>query len=538
MRWIIPLLLLAAPALGAPPDRLVMPVTLYAEDLGLWSPERVDQAMTMADQYLDKCAIDLEWAPVRPLPPGADGDWEALWRTPRQEELVLLLRAPGDRRHYRLAGVANLWRVNGRWMGEGPWTDIALALAQEIGRGTLTRWPKPVGPSAGEAIAKARLALMFAVGMGWITLEPAVSDGHCEFLYKRFDKLRQKKAARPPQVTRLAEGQPVKVKGTPSAVLVADVPNRDAWQVLVRVADRWQMFTWLRGIGLRREPTEVPAAGDGLSLLRVGGASLLLSARPQGGVQATWAHTQPGRRKAFRPDRALEGCASLLAADSIRPGTDPKDNHPGVAAVVCPDRVLQLTPLPGDDERADALPPMTWATLTRWGPGRSRLVAGHADGVKVYEIWPGHPPRAVPTPPAVAALAAANPQAPIWQAIGAAPVQITPDTLHGPGGARPLGKGVTARFSPNQYKALRIQGQTAQVDGLYGARGGRAELPAGALWTTQVGDYGPMLWVLAPEEEGWRLSARAEAPPLPKLKIDLPRVKGTRRWIPPKAKAR
>jgi hypothetical protein len=543
MRALTLLLLLTGLSAAAPypqfvdQPRLTLPITLYSEDPNHWTTEQLNEALTLADTYLDRCGMDLEWGPVLPLRPGDAAAPQRLWRTDRAEEIVLRMRVANDRRHYKLAGLANLRRVRGRWMGDAPWGDLALAVALEIGRGTLKLWPRPTGADAGESIAKARLALIWAAAKGWITLEPAVAEDHCTFLRKRFMKLSKKppRAGQPQRTSPYHQrGRALRLPGPPTDLLIADVANRNAFSSAIRVGDSWHM----RGTNTRAS-RPLAAHGAGRALLRVGGTSLLLSENAQG-VHAAWWYPDPKRRKAFRPDRQLKDCSRVLAADVLRPPGDAEAGDPGTAIVVCPERIFQLTPLPKHPERSDALAPATWATLTRWGPGRTRLITGQAGGAKAWDLFMRAPAKAAPNQH-LRALSRARPQAPIWHAPGADPVQLAGTALHGlPGGPRPLGADAQVAFNPNLYRAVRLQPADAthravRVDALYEALPRTAKIKKDALWATHLGDYGPLLWALEPDGKRWRLRAPA-AGKMDRTRLRLPKKhRWPRKPIPAKA---
>lgn len=511
------------PAFASAP-RVRVAVSPYTQDPATWSAERVKEAMTLADAYLDACGIDLEPGPLQPLRPGDDRDLSRLWRTKRGEELVIVLRPEGDGRRYPLAGVASLWKYNGRWIGEAPWGPVTLALAQVIGGGKLKTWPPPSGEGSAEAMGKARLAMVWAAARGWVTLAPAVAEGHCEFLRKRFIDLgKQKQRAAwvgwpKPDEARLAAGWPLALPAAPTAMLASDVPNQDAYAIALRVGDVWRMAVARANGPPQLEERPLPARGEGLALVRVGGTSLLLSTLPEGGVYAQWWHASEARRAQFRLDRTLEGCSRVLVADALYPAEPSRgaDDDPGAAVVVCPERVFHLTPLPAHDERSDALVAARWATLTRWGPGRSLLLTGTEGGLRGLDLRPHAAPAEWKPPAAAEALWRARPLAPIWWAAGGDPVQLADGALHGlAGGPRPLGKDATAVFDPQAYRSVRARktpaGTELRLDGLYGGGATRATLPPGALWAVHRGGYAPHLWAVVPAAEGpgWRLVAPA-----------------------------
>ncbi|MBU0551298.1 hypothetical protein KKF91_12880 [Myxococcota bacterium] len=505
---IIALLITPAPA----EERLTLTVTPYAEDLHSWSPARVDEAMSLAAWYLKKCRIDLDWAPIKPLRPGDETDLTTLQRTNRHDELLLLLRAPGDRRAYALSGVANLRRVHGGWVAETAWTNTILALAEVLGRGKLKRWPSPEGADGEASRALAHLAMLYATAQGWITMAPAITEKHCAFLQRRLSHLSKQRPRQAGGRRPLSEKGPQAIHGltlprAPQALLMADVPARDAYQAAVKVAaTSWRLLTWYpHQVQLHKGVIEVP--GEGLALLRVGWMPLFIS-KNNDAVHITWAHVYARDLKQYRRGRRLKGCARLLAADVVQAGHDLPAQHPGVAMVVCDNRVYQITPLLSHDERVDTLPPMRWATITRWGPGRAQLIAAHPDGVGVYTLWPGHPPQRVKTPEAVAALAALA-DAPIWQGLGVEPVQLTPNVLRTPTTSRPLGDGARAWFSGHQQRALRLKatasGLSFRSDSLIGGASRQVTLPVGAIWAIQPGDVGPLLWALTLINGRWHL---------------------------------
>ncbi len=514
MRWLaaLPLYLLSAhaapyPSVGDAP-LLTVPVSPYTEDLTHWTPQRVREAVEVANLHLGKCAIRLVAGPLQSLPPGDVTQPQRLWRTDRPEELVVTLRSPGDARRYVMAGVATLRKQHGRWSGEAPWSDLVLALGQVVGGREMPSWPRPRDP---DAMGKAKLALAWAVVKGWITLDgPTVAEGHRGFLRKRVAKLRAKTAQRipKPRAWCTVGYRALKLK-QPTQLLVADVPKRDAFAAVARDGDTWALITAHRCRTYLE--ARYPAIGEGLALVRVGGAALLLE-QASTGVHARWLYFSPERgARAFRPPRRLVGCERVLAADALRP--ERGDEDPGTAVVVCPNRVLQLTPLPRHEERTDRIAHTDWATLTRRGPGRTRLLAGRAGKPWAYDLRL----RAAPTPerpdPRVTSLVAARPLAPVWHAPGAAPIQLTDDALHGlADGPRPVGAGARAWFSPQLYAVARVRGQSARVDRLYeGTPAKTMKRHAGTLWAAQSGDFGPVLWTLSPYGRGWRL-APARAP--------------------------
>ncbi len=515
--------------------RLSAPVSPYSEDPQRWTAERVSEALALADSYLDVCGIDLEPGPLLPLRPGSAARPQRLWRTDRANELVLVLRAEGDNRHYALHGIASLRKVDHRWLGEAPWAPVVLALAEVIGARRLKTWPSPTGETAATVMGEARVAMLWAAARGWITLAPAIDSGHCTFLREKFaalgkkpddarSKRRQPWSMRPMPTSVRA---PVRLPSAPTALLMADVPNSDAFALAFRVADTWRMATWTPDLR-RAAPKTAPlrADGEGVALVRVGGASLVVSTRPDGTVAAQWWHPDATRRGDFRADRTLKGCSRVLAVDALRPPARGPGGEadPGAALVVCPERVFQLAPLPAYRERDDAITRSTWATLTRWGPGRSRLLTGTADRLRAYDLNTRAPPRDVPASPAAVALWRAHPQGPVWWAPGADPIQVAKGALHGlPGGSRAVGEDAIIRVNPQSFRAVRVHtdptGRQARVDALYApypfekAAGGPVEatLPAGSPWATHLGDYGPLLWAVVPDGEGWAVVAPGPA---------------------------
>lgn len=518
MRTLMILVLAGLPALAAasPTPRLTLPVTPWTEDLAHWTPRRVDEAMRLADHYLDRCGIDVEASPVRALPPGDVTQDARLWRTDRPEELVVVMRAEGDARAYPLADVASLRKRGGRWIGEVAWKPLVLAVAQTVAQGKLPSWPAFEPRQGAEAMAQARLAMAWAAAKGWITFEPAVAEAHCAFLRGRLVKMTEAPAA-PPRVDAAAFRRRryalMQSEAAPAALLVADVPRRDAFAFAVRVGDAWQMST-LKDGGFTPHRGTLPAHGEGLALIQVGGARLLVSRRPDGAIHAAWWHPDARRRGEFRPDRVLEGCAEVQAADVMRPSERKGhgDADPGVALVVCRDRVFQLAPLRLYPERVDPLPPARWSTLTRWGPGRVHLLRGDAKALRGHDLLQAAAPAPLTPPAAARALHRARPDAPIWNALGAPPVQLAPDAVHGlPSGTRPLGEGAIARLQPQLYRVARLRpdgdGWEARVDALYADRPHRGRLPAGGQWATHQGDYGPLLWLLVRDGERWSAEA-------------------------------
>jgi hypothetical protein len=521
VRWTaLSLLVLAAPAAAAPyarfagETRLNLPVSIFVEAPAVWTSERVSQAFTLADRYMDRCAIDLEWSAPAPLRPGDVNRPERLFRTASGAELTVVLRGPGDARAYRLAGVANLWRAGGVWRGEAAWSPLVQGVAQLMGRGALPAWPRPTGPGAAEAESLARLALAWAVARGWATLAPAVAEGHCAFLRKRLKAMAAKRRPVRSISAYRVQGIPIPIDlgGTPTALLVADVPRRDAIAAAIRVGDRWQMSG--HALFGPRPAHGLPAVGRGRALVQVGGARLLLSERAEG-VHAAWWHPDPIRQESFRPPRWLAGCARVLAADALRPPESERGTgaDPGTAVVVCPDQVIQLTPLRDRAERVDPMPAARWATLTRWGPARARLMTGDGAQLRAAVLPLRGAPAWRPAAAQATKLHASRPSAPIWQAPAAAPVQLGAQAIHGLRAAPlPLGAGAHAQLNPQLYRVARVQpgaGRGLNVDGLYDGSRRAASLGPRDVWATHLGDYGPLVWVLRNEEGRWSLGAPA-----------------------------
>lgn len=521
MRALLTLALVGLPALAAasPTPRLTLPVTPWTEDLSHWTPRRVDEAMRLADHYLDRCGIDVDASPVRALPPGDVRQHARLWRTDRPEELVVVMRAEGDARAYPLADVASLRKRGGRWIGEVAWKPLVLAVAQTVAQGKLPSWPAFEPRQGAEAMAQARLAMAWAAAKGWITFEPAVAEAHCDFLRGRLLKMTQAKALDPAErVGKVPLSRWQLDPGVhPTALLVADVPNRDTLAFALRVGDRWIMANGRPG-GLEILGEPLPAQGEGLALVQVGGARLLVSRRADGAIHAAWWHPDARRRGEFRTDRVLAGCEATQAVDVMRPSERKGhgDADPGVALVVCRDRVFQLAPLPLYPERVDPLAPAAWSTLTRWGPGRVHLLRGGPKALRGYDLLQAAPPAPLKPPSAARDLHRARPAAPIWNALGAPPVQLAADALYGlPSGPRRLGRGAVARFQPQLYRVARLRpeagGWEARVDALYAYPVRKGQLPQGSLWALHQGDYGPLLWSLAPAGERWVLEAVGRA---------------------------
>ena len=515
---------------------LRLPITPYTSAPESWTEVRVDEAFQLAARHLARCAITLEWSPVQVLPPHDDRAPERLWRTPRPEELVLVFRGEDDDRYYRLAGVANLWRRSTRskphrrgWFGDAAWSDLVQALAQEIDHKALPHWPRPTGAGAADAIGKARLALMWAAARDWISMsDMTVSQGQCKRLRKLIVKARAE-PDRPVQPAPLpkgvAKGMRVPLSGPPTELLAADVPNRDAVTFAARVGNTWHLidaWTSRRKIAVQ---SKWPAAGRGLALLRVGGASLLLS-EANGGVHAAWLYPDKARRSRLRPDRQLKGCDRLLAADVLRPQA-PK--VPSRAVIVCPDRVYQLSPDPKVAERDDSIGKMAWATLTRRSPSNLRLLAAMGGAVSSRAIRSGEPPAAGTITTAETALFGERPTAPIWTFEAAHPAQLAPDAVYGlPGPPRPIGgEGTEIVFNPQLYRVARARrtkdALRVRLDALYDDASKSEQLPASAQWAMHRGDYAPSVWVLTPHKSRWWLrpiwpSPRAPRPRAPRPK--------------------
>ncbi len=460
-------------------------VSLYTDDPAHWTETRVTEAMELARRHLNQCRIELSWGAVETIGVAGEVDPEGLWRTEGDHEMVVVLRNPDDPREYRLAGVANLRRepvAGGRWYGEAPWGPLVQALAQTIDAKRLPSWPWPEGPGADGAMTKARLALAWAAAKGWVTVTGmTVAEGHCKTMRHNLSK---KLAQRVVYGTR-------RFGGRPSELLVTDVPNHDAFTFLVRDGKGWRLFD----LPYKGE-ARYPATGKGLALVRLGGATLLLAEAPGGGVEASWLYFDPKQKKRFRPDRVLKDCSGVLAARALRA-------TPGAAVVVCPERVLQLGPLPTGAERDDPLPARArWATLTPLEGGLRLL----ADGPRAFAVKLGQAPAPVTVDPRERELAKARPEAPIWTRPPAPPIQLGAGALHGlPSGPLALGAGVHSVVDPHRLVVLRVSSNGLRADALYHRASARQALPPGSLWAAHGGSYGPAAWVLVPRDGRWWL---------------------------------
>jgi len=342
------------------------------------------------------------------------------------------------------------------------------------------------------------LALLWAVAMGWVTLDgPTIAAGHCGVLRERFGRLAKRWRPR----VRRRWWNPVAslvARGSIRQVLASDVPGLNALKLAVRASDQWFFYSLPRTWPV----ITTPAVGPAAAVVQVGGSVLLLSYLPAGGVEARWLHATR-RPDQLRPTRRLAGCERVLAADALRrPITD--DGDAGTAIVVCERAVHQLTPFARHGERRDELSRASWATLSRWGPRRSLLLRHGPSGLEVHDLRLRERPARGRPGAAARALATAHPKAPIWQGPGADPVQLGELALRGlPGGPRALGRGVEARFSPQLYRAARATEDVVRVDAAYEAHGASSKRPRGAFLVTHPGEYGPFAWTLAREGRRW-----------------------------------
>ena len=170
------------------------------------------------------------------------------------------------------------------------------------------------------------------------------------------------------------------------------------------------------------------------------------------------------------------------------------DADPGTALIVCPNRVFQLTPLFDHTETSDTIPATAWATLTRWGPGRTRLITQD----HVFDVRVRDEPELVKADPRIPTLRRAR-RGPIWHAPGSEPVQLDAHFLYGVGQPRPLGDGATAVFNAQMYRMARVHQQQIYTDDLYGPHHQKQTMIPKALWATHMGDHAPMVWLLEPK---------------------------------------
>ncbi len=512
------LLLLPAPyaeLAEAPPLRMIVSPATEAPEL--WTQERITEAADFARGHLARCNIKLEVGPLKVLMPGDESDPTRLWRTPHMEEFAVVLRDPDDRRLYAMAGVADLRRSplgKRRWLGQAPWSKLVMALAQILGAEALPSWPEPKGAGSRQAMSLAQLAMAFALARGWLNMnDMTIPQAHCERMRGRLKKLNDAPRARlraPPDALR-GRGLRLETGATPLELLLADVPNRDAITLAIRDRRGWLLTSVANRRRAAPRMTLYPGRhGRGVALARVGGASLLVT-ELEGRFRAAWLHADPKRKADFRGDRWLP-CSKVLAVDAVPPDhMQYGAGDPGVALVVCSDRVLQLSPLKEAEERWDPIEPGKWASLTRWGPARARLLVGGARP-RVYTIGVREPPAPLPVPPQIGALLRERPNAPIWHRPPAAPVQLTGEALYGLGAPRRFGKGVQAWLQPNLYRSLRRRGTELRTDSLYEGPRRSATLAEGALVAMHGGDYAPFVLSLEEGPRGWRVRSPLARP--------------------------